>query len=287
MNNWHQPSLHQRPKRKIASIVNCGGSPGLNTKSGPGNWSFQQHSSNLPAWAFLRRHRNSYYMFPWLNQFPSNGVAPGNSGPLFCGQRPSYGRPVVTSDAGGHLMRAAVILESVSSYFNARSYWRGITSIRKGSWLSSTNKQSQPWLSGTGLTIFGIRVVEICNVIYGGLEPNPNGNHTRCVIVVVNSGELFTAIDPPSPLSGVRVREFGNPRGYLYRSSSPVEFHFAWHNNVPVNSRASPWRRTIPLAGTVYYYPIWILPSPPWPNSPYSNLDNTVGPWVLWRFAIV
>ena len=28
-----------------------------------------------------------------------------------------------------------------------------------------------------------------------------DGNHTRCVVVVVNSGELFTAVDSPGPLS--------------------------------------------------------------------------------------
>lgn len=62
----------------------------------------------------------------------------------------------------------------------------------------------------------------MCKVVYGGLEPNPNGNHARYVIVAVNSGELCTAIDPPGPLSEIRVRKFGNPRGYLDWSSSPV-----------------------------------------------------------------
>lgn len=46
----------------------------------------------------------------------------------------------------------------------------------------------------------------MCKVVYGGLEPNPNGNHARYVIVAVNSGELCTAIDPPGPLSEIRVR---------------------------------------------------------------------------------
>lgn len=80
-------------------------------------------------------------------------------------------------------MRAAVIFELVSSYVNARSCPRGrnLINIHKGSGYNlSTTRKSQSWLSETGLTIFGILVVEKCNVVYGSLQAirNKSSNST-------------------------------------------------------------------------------------------------------------
>lgn len=186
----------------------------------PGNWSSQQHSSNLPAWGFLKRHRNSYYMCPFnvhpmaLPQVLQVHYFAGNG--LVMGVRLLPRTLEAINESSGDFGIIIIIFQCSIILWRNNFYQEGI--------LAEFNKQEISTLTVWDWTyqkLFGIRYT-ICNVVYGGLEPNPNGNHTRCVIVVVKSGELLTAIDPPGPLSEIRVREFGNPRGYLYWSSSPV-----------------------------------------------------------------